>query len=114
MTGKGKKIPSGKITAADLTIAATKGDRFSKRVFEHTGEILGAALANAVLHTGPRAIFIAGGLAEAGDLLFRPTIRHFEKNLFPVYRNKVKILPSRFDGNKAALLGAASLAWEIA
>jgi glucokinase len=35
-----------------------------------------------------------------------------EKNLFHVFRGKVKILPSKLKGKNAAVLGASALAWK--
>jgi glucokinase len=50
-----------------------------------------------------------GGLSQAGDLIFKPTIRHMEANLMPVFRGKVKILPSALQNQAAPILGASSL-----
>jgi glucokinase len=52
-----------------------------------------------------------GGLAQAEEMLFNPATVSFEKNLLNIYKNNVKILPSALPENDAALLGAASLAW---
>ena len=57
----------------------------------------------------PQAIFLFGGLALAGDFIFKPTIESFERNLLNIYKNKIKILPSQLKENDAAILGAASL-----
>ncbi|MES2590699.1 MAG: ROK family protein [Bacteroidota bacterium] len=113
--GQGKKTiltrVNGPIQASDIYMAARQGDSLALEAFEYTGEILGHALANSVAYTSPKAIFLFGGLANAKDLLFDPTIRHFEKNLFAIYKNKIKILPSKLKENKVAILGAASLIW---
>ena len=69
-------------------------------------------MANSVAYTSPEAIFLFGGLALAGDFIFTPTIESFEKNLLAIYKNKIKILPSRLSENNAAILGAASLIWK--
>lgn len=100
------------IQAADICRAASDGDTLALKAFEFTGEILGHALANSVAYTSPKAIFLFGGLANAKKLLFEPTIRHFEKNLLTIYKNKIEILPSRLEENKVAILGAASLVWK--
>jgi len=104
----GKKEP---IVSADIFMAAKKGDALALKAFEFTGEILGLALANSVNYTSPKTIFLFGGLANAKELLFEPTIRHFEENLLNIYKNKIKIVPSKLKENQAAILGAASLAW---
>jgi glucokinase len=35
-----------------------------------------------------------------------------EKNLLPIFRNKVKLVFSELQGADAAILGASALAWE--
>ncbi len=91
--------------------AAKKGDPLACMAFERTGRLLGCKLADLVAHTNPEAIFLFGGLAQAGDLLFKPAAGAMEENLLAVYRGKVKILPSRLNGKNAAVLGASSLIW---
>lgn len=91
---------------------AFSGDGNAIEAFNYTGNILGLALANSVAYTSPEAIFLFGGLALAGDFIFKPTIESFEKNLLAIYKNKIKILPSLLTENNAAILGAASLVWK--
>lgn len=91
---------------------ALEGDPDAIEAFRYTGEILGLALANSVAYTSPQAIFLFGGLALAGDFIFKPTLESFEKNLLNIYKNKIKILPSKLKENDAAILGAASLIWK--
>jgi len=91
---------------------ALNGDEDAFYAFNYTGELLGFALANSVAYTSPEAIFLFGGLAQAGELLFNPTILSFEKNLLHIYKERVKILPSSLPEDDAAILGAASLAWD--
>lgn len=94
-----------------ITDAALKGDVVAKAAFEYSGRILGMKLAETVAHTDPEVIFLFGGLSLAGDLIFKPTIHHMEANLMPVFRGKVKILPSGLQNQAASLLGASSLVW---
>ncbi len=91
---------------------ALKGDKNAIEAFNYTGDVLGLALANSVAYTSPQAIFLFGGLALAGNLIFKPTIESFERNLLNIYKNKIKILPSQLKENDAAILGAASLIWK--
>lgn len=88
---------------------AMANDKDAIEAFNQTGEILGLALANSVAYTSPEAIFLFGGLALAGDFIFKPTVESFERNLLNIYKNKIKILPSQLKENDAAILGAASL-----
>jgi glucokinase len=95
-----------------ITEAAHRGDIVAKAAYEYTGRILGMKLAESVVHTDPEAIFLFGGLTMAGDLIFKPTIRHMEENLMPLFRGKVKILPSALSNQAAPILGASSLVWD--
>lgn len=90
---------------------AAQGDRLALEAFEITGEILGMKLADSVAHLSPEAIILFGGLALAGDLIFKPTKRSLEAHLFPVFRNKVKLIPSKLTAGNTAVLGASALIW---
>ena len=105
-----RTIPFNEMTAKIVAEAAEKGDMIAINTFKYTGKMLGEALANAVAITSPEAIFLFGGLAKAGALLFEPTKDHMEINLLKIFSNKVKILPSQLDKN-AAIYGAAALVW---
>ena len=94
-----------------ITEAAIRGDVVALAAFEYTGRILGMKLAETVVHTDPEAIFLFGGLSLAGDLIFKPTIRHMEANLMPLFRGKVKVLPSGLQNQAAPIIGASSLVW---
>jgi glucokinase len=94
-----------------ITEAAMRGDIVARAAFEYTGRILGTKLAETVVHTDPEAIFLFGGLSLAGDLIFKPTVKHMEANLMPIFRGKVKVLPSGLQNQAAPILGASSLVW---
>jgi glucokinase len=93
--------------------SASKGDKIAKEVFRFTGQILGEALANFVMFSSPEAIILFGGVIKAGDLLMKPTRLHMEKNLLPIFKNKVKLIFSELEEADAAILGASALVWEM-
>ncbi len=95
-----------------ITEAALRGDLVAQEAYEYTGRILGMKLAETAVHTDPEAIFLFGGLAQAGDLIFKPTIKHMEANLMPLFRGKIKVLPSAMHNQAAPILGASSLVWD--
>lgn len=105
-----RTIPFHEMTAKLVCEAALKGDIIAINTFKYTAKMLGEALANVVAITSPEAIFLMGGLAKAGDILFEPTKDHMEMNLLKIFNNKVKLLPSQLDKN-AAIYGAAALVW---
>ncbi len=93
--------------------AALEGDPIALEIFEQTGKVLGASLANLAVTLEPEAIFLAGGLAQAGDILFKPVEKHLHQNIFPDMRDRIRLLPSRLGHNESALLGAASLIFKM-
>ena len=99
------------LTARKVSEAAGRGDPLALAAFESCGDTLGLKLADAVAHLGPEAVILCGGMAAAGELILRPTRRSMEKHLFPIYRDKVKILPSGLGETNTAVLGAGALIW---
>ncbi len=99
------------IDSSEICKLAENGDSMALESFNKTGEILGFALANSVCYTRPEKIFLFGGLAQAGNLIFKPTIDSFERYLLPIYKNKIPILSSGLKESEAAILGSASLIW---
>jgi len=92
--------------------AAEKGDAIAKEVFEYTGKLLGRGLADTVAYLSPEAIFLFGGAAAAGEYIFEPAKRSMEEHLLPIFKNKVKILPSKLKEGSAAIIGASALVWK--
>src|SRR5690242_5622025 len=108
-----RDIPHEQITSKKVCEAALKGDAIANEVFQITGQILGEALANFVMFSSPEAIVLFGGVIKAGNLLLDPTRASMEKNLLPIFQNKVKLLFSELPESDAAILGASALVWEI-
>jgi glucokinase len=106
-----RKISYEDLTAQMVSEAALRGDKLALQAFESCGHTLGMKLADSVAHLSPEAIIISGGMASAGDLIFEPTRRSIEQHLFPIFRNKVKIMPSQLTASNAAVLGAGALIW---
>ncbi|HHV03602.1 MAG: ROK family protein [Bacteroidales bacterium] len=108
-----RNLPADDITSKDVAGAAAKGDELSIDVFNYTGRLLGEAFADFVAFSAPEAIILFGGLAQAGDLIFKPTLEAMEDNLLSIWKGKVKLLHSELPGSEAAILGSAALAWEL-
>ncbi len=105
-----KDIPYNILTSKEVTLAAKAGDIIAKKTFEITGKILGEALADLVAITAPEAVFLFGGLANAGDIILNPTKKAFEKHVMPLWKGKVQIILSSVNSENAPILGAAALA----
>src|SRR3954447_2841626 len=108
-----RNFPANEIDSRIVYDCAIQGDEMAKEVYRYTGEILGMALANAVMFSSPAAIILFGGLCKAGDLIMTPTKEHMEKNLLSIFQNKVKVIYSELKEADAAILGASALVWEL-
>ncbi len=104
--------PEEAINSKVVHECAKKGDATAIEVFRYTGQKLGEALANFVMFSSPEAILLFGGVIKAGDFILKPTKLHMERNLLPIFRNKVKLVFSELDEADAAILGASALVWE--
>ena len=101
------------ITSLDVSLAAAKGDKLSKRVYEFTGEMLGEACADFATFSSPEAFVFFGGLTKAGDLLMKPLERSYRKHALAIFRDKPKFLVSSLAGASAAVLGASAVGWDL-
>ncbi len=108
-----RQYTTEELTSQLVYECAMLGDEIAQKVFEFTGEILGEALANAVMFSSPEMIVLFGGLTKAGDLLMTPTVASMEANLIQVFKNKVKVVYSNLKESDAAILGASALVWDI-
>ena len=105
-------FPEEEIDSKVVHECAMKGDPTAIEVFRYTGQKLGEALANFVMFSSPEAILLFGGVIKAGDFILKPTKLHMERNLLPIFRNKVQLVFSELDEADAAILGASALVWE--
>lgn len=106
------QYPEELINSKTVHECALKGDPIAIEVFRYTGQKLGEALANFVMFSSPEAILLFGGVIKAGDFILKPAKLHMERNLLPIFRNKVKLVFSELDEADAAILGASALVWE--
>ena len=101
------------ITSLEVSIAAGKGDKLAKEVYDFTGKMLGEACADFAAFSSPEAFVFFGGLTKAGDLLLKPLIKSYEENVMGTFKGHAKLLISGLKGSEAAVLGASALGWEI-
>lgn len=103
------QLPEKELDCKLIADEAHKGNPLAVETFNLTGYWLGIALANAVTFSSPEAIFVMGGPAQAGSVLFEPLRKSFQKHKLFVYKNEIPILESALDKSHVAILGAASL-----
>jgi glucokinase len=106
-----KEVPPALLTSKMIAEAAYKSDPVAAKAIQHTAEMLGFCIINSIIFSSPEAIFLFGGLAQAGEILFTPVRDYVDANVMPLFKGTCKILPSAIPENNAAVLGAAALAW---
>ena len=106
-----RDIPSSELTSKRITEAAAKKDPVALKAIDYTAERIAYGIINAIGFSSPEAIFLFGGLAQAGDLLFKPVRKYVEMGVQPIFKGTYKILPSGVPESNAAVLGAAALTW---
>lgn len=89
----------------ELIAAARAGDAGAIGLLAKPMDVLGAAIGSAVALLDPAAIIIAGGVAEAFDVI-EPLLRAAVDRRLPPHLRGVALLPARH-GAKAGLVGAA-------
>ncbi len=106
-----RDLPPSELTSKKIVEEAEKGDRIALDAINYTAEMLGLGIINAITFSSPEAIFLFGGLVKAGEMLLAPVRNYVDQNVMPIFRGRVKILPSGISESNAAVLGAAALAW---
>lgn len=107
-----RQLDIDNITSKDVYDAAEAGDEVAKQIFDYTGTILGRQLADFVAFSAPEAIVMFGGLTKSGHWIMDPVVKALNDNVFPIWKNKVKVMFSDLKEADAAVLGASALAWE--
>jgi len=95
----------------DLSIAADNGNKLAIEILKKSGQKLGYAIVNYVHILDIRKIVVSGGVAKAGKLLLNPAAETAKTLLMPPFLEDFEIIYESL-GNEAAILGAASLAFE--
>ena len=106
-----RDIPPSQLTSKKIADAAAHNDPVALKAMDYTAEMLAFGIANAVGFSSPEAIFLFGGLAKAGEMLYAPVREYVDQKVQPIFKGTVKILPSGIPENNAAVLGSAALAW---
>jgi glucokinase len=107
-----RDIPPSELTSKKIAEAAAKNDPVALEALDYTAEKLAFGIINAIGFSSPEAVFLFGGLAQAGEMLFVPVRDYVDQNVQPIFKGTVKILPSGVSESNAAVLGAAALAWD--
>ncbi len=96
------------VTPETIQVAALKGDKLARRIWKEAGEYLGIALSGVINLLNPEVIVFGGGVARAGELIFKPMKAEIRKRTFKTPFEKVKFTCTRF-GEDLGVIGAALL-----
>ena len=94
---------------AALAAAAHLGDPIAIAGWDDVGRMLATAAMNCCWLLNPEAIVIGGGVARAGELLFKPFKEHLFAQLSGPFKDRLMVLSAAF-GHEAGTIGAAALA----
>jgi glucokinase-like ROK family protein len=97
-----------RLTAEMVADAAKQGDSLAWTIFDRAAEYLGLGISGVINLFNPEAVFIGGGVAQAGDILFSRVRKTVNARALNKTASDVAILPASF-GYRAAVMGAISL-----
>jgi len=106
-----KKMVGGNlksVSSETVQAAALKGDRLARGIWKEAGEYLGIALSGVINLLNPEVIVFGGGMAKAGELIFKPMKAEIRKRTFRAPFEKVKFAWTKF-GEDLGVIGAALL-----
>ena len=106
-----RDIPPSQLTSRKVAEAALNNDKIALEAIDYTAEKIAFGIINAITFSSPEAVFLFGGLAQAGDLILEPVRKYVEMGVMPIFRGTCKILLSGVPLSNAAILGSAALVW---
>ena len=95
-----------RINPGMIAQAALAGDAIARDIYEQVGFYIGIAAANICASIGPRRIILAGGVAQAGDLLLEPVQRTIKERVRIMPVDQVEVVLSQL-GDNAGVIGVA-------
>ena len=92
-------------TTRELVAAVIAGDEAARAVWERSTGALGAALAGLINVLDPQMIVLGGGIAAAGEVLFRPLAVALDRMEWRIGATGVALVPAKL-GAQAGAFGA--------
>lgn len=95
-----------KITPYLIAQAAMDGDEIALEIYQNAGMYLGVGAAILCASVSPKRIIVAGGVANAGKILFDPMLETMRKRVSIMPVEQVQIVPAAL-GDHAGVIGSA-------
>ncbi|HVN12421.1 MAG TPA: ROK family transcriptional regulator [Kineosporiaceae bacterium] len=99
---------TGRLTAADVTVAADRGDAAARALLARTGRLVGTTLATLVSFYNPALVVLGGGVVNAGDHVLAAIRESVYRRSLPLATRTLRIEPAS-GGEAASLAGAVHL-----
>jgi glucokinase len=99
--------------AADVFAAAAGGDARAQALLDDMADALAGQLACAVQTVNPSVVVVGGGVSGAGEALLAPLRERLARYALPSHVRDLRIVGAQL-GNRAGVVGAGLLAWELA
>ncbi|MCM8765013.1 MAG: ROK family protein [Candidatus Omnitrophica bacterium] len=99
------------ITPKLISEAYQKGDKVAEEVWIEMATALGAFLAGMVNMLNPDRIILAGGIAQAGEILFSTVRKTIKERAMHVLSETVEVVPAGL-GNDAGIISGAALVFQ--
>ncbi|HIC88273.1 MAG TPA: ROK family protein [Anaerolineae bacterium] len=99
-----------RVTAQHVLEATRRGDPLACYLWQETVTYIAIAVGNAVSLLAPELIVFGGGVAAAGELLFKPLRKRLARRVRLVPVEHIPIVPASL-GDQVGILGAAAIAF---
>ena len=107
----GKTLSDEEAHLENLAKAADEGDELADKLWADIGLKIGVGLTNVIWLVNPDRIVIGGGVANAGERLFKYIRQTIRTRCEKTFWENLEVLPATL-GNDAGIIGAATLALE--
>ncbi len=96
------------VTPEVISYAAKRNDKLAIDFWKEIGRRIGITLSGVINLLNPEKIIIGGGLANAGQILFKSIRDTVDERALPIPKRTVKIIKAKL-GADAGIVGAAAL-----
>ncbi|MCX7861917.1 MAG: ROK family protein [Bacteroidales bacterium] len=97
------------LSVIDIHNLAQKNDPIAIETYQLTCKALAQGIASLIMILDTEAVILFGGIAHAHPIMIPIILNELNDMVLPVFKSKVKILPSALMDKNAAVLGSAAM-----